>query len=148
MKVLLINEVPNLGVPGDVVDVKPGYARNYLMPQRMAVPPTDHEMARYSNLREQYRRELADRRTRAEMLAEKLNGAQLEFDRRVHDEDRLYATVRPQDVAKEIEQKFGEKVSPDRIDMDVIDTLGQFPARANIYEDITADINIIVNPAS
>jgi len=148
MKVLLIKEVSTLGVPGDVVEVRPGYARNYLLPQRLAVPPSEHEMTRYANLREQYRRELADRRTRAEMLSEKLSGARLEFERRVHDEDRLYATVRPPDVAKEIEQLFGEKVSPDRIDMDAIDTLGEFPARVNIYEDITADISIVVNPAS
>ncbi len=148
VKVLLIREVPSLGVPGDVVNVKAGYARNYLLPKRMAVPPREHEMARYAKLQEQYRRELADRRTRAEMLSEKLEGANFVFSRRVHDEDRLYASVRPQDVAKEIEDRFGEKISPERISMDAIEAVGEYTAHVSIYEDIAADINIVVNPAT
>ncbi len=148
VKVLLIREVPKLGVPGDVVEVKAGYARNYLLPQRMAVPPSAHEMTRYAKLREEYRRELADRRTQAEMLSEKLQGAKFVFARRVHDEDRLYASVRPQDVAKEIEERFGEKISPERISMDQIEALGEYTAHVSIYEDVAADINIVVNQAS
>ncbi|MFO8034034.1 MAG: 50S ribosomal protein L9 [Candidatus Bipolaricaulota bacterium] len=148
VKVLLIREVPKLGVPGDVVEVKGGYARNYLLPKHLAVPPTTHEMARYTKLREQYRHELADRRTRAEILCEKLEDAELVFSRRVHDKDKLYATVRPQDVAKEIEERFGEKISPERINMDTIEALGEYSARVNIYEDITAEVKITVNSTS
>ncbi len=137
-----------MGVPGDVVEVKPGYARNYLLPKGFAVPPTPHEMARYAKLRQQYQRELADRRTRAQMLAEKLEGAQFAFERRVHDEDKLYAAVRPQELAKEIEEKFGEKIDPDRISMGEIEALGEHTAEIGIYENIKAQVTIVVTPTS
>ena len=147
MKVLLVKEVPGLGIPGDVVEVKDGYARNYLLPKRLAVKPTPHEVARYAKLRAQYEAELADRRTRAQMLAEKLSGAELSFSRRTHDQDKLYAGVRPHDVAKAIEEQFGEKVDPDRIKMDPIDSVGEYEVEIGIYEDISAKVKVKVTPA-
>lgn len=147
MKVLLIKEVPGLGIPGDVVEVKDGYARNYLLPRKLATKPTPHEMARYAKLRAQYEAELADRRTRAQMLAEKLSGAEISFARKVHDEDKLYAMVRPQDVAKAIEEKFGEKVDPHRIKMEPIEALGEYEVEVGIYEDIAAKVKVIVTAA-
>jgi len=148
VKVLLIREVSSLGVPGDVVEVRPGYARNYLLPKGFAVPPTPHEMNRYAKLRAQYQRELADRHTRAQMLAEKLNGAQFSFERRVHDEDKLYAAVRPHELAKEIEARFDEKIDPDRITMDEIEALGEYTAEIGIYEDLKAQVQIVVTSTS
>ncbi|MBC7097611.1 50S ribosomal protein L9 [Candidatus Bipolaricaulota bacterium] len=147
MKVLLVKEVPGLGIPGDVVEVKDGYARNYLLPKGLATLPRPHEMARYEGLRAQYEAELADRRTRAQRLAEKLSGAQLTFSRRVHDEDRLYASVRPQEVAKAIEESFGEKVDPRRIRMEPIESLGEYEVEVGIYEDIAAKITVRVRAA-
>ncbi len=148
MKVLLIKEVPNLGVPGDVVEVRDGYARNYLLPKKLAVPPTPHNLERYRKLREKYELELADRRTRAQALAQKLEGAELVFGRRVHDEDKLYAAVRPHDIAKAIEEKFGEKIPPDRIHMEPITEVGEYEVEVGIYEDISVKVKVKVEPVS
>jgi large subunit ribosomal protein L9 len=148
VKVLLIREVPGLGIPGDVVDVKDGHARNYLFPQKLAVPPTAHAMARFAKLRAQYKMELADRRTRAQALAEKLLGAEFVFLRRVHDEDKLYAAVRPADLARAIEERFGEKIDPDRIRMGAVEALGEYPAEITLYEDITATVTVKVEVAA
>ncbi len=147
MKVLLIKEVPGLGIPGDVVEVKDGYARNYLLPRGLATMPRPHEMARFSKLRAKYEAELADRRTRAQLLAGKLSGVKLSFARKVHDEDKLYAAVRPQDVAKAIEESFGEKVDPRRIRMEPIEALGEYEVEVGIYEDIAAKITVTVTAA-
>jgi large subunit ribosomal protein L9 len=146
VKVLLIKEVPNLGVPGDVVEVKDGYARNYLLPKKFAVFPTPHNIERFRKLREQYEMELADRRTRAQALAEKLRGAELIFGRKVHDGDKLYAAVRPHDVAKQIEEKFGVKVEPSKIVMDPIELLGEYDVQVKLYEDISATLKVKVEP--
>ncbi len=148
MKVLLVREVPHLGVPGDVVDVREGFARNYLLPKRLAVLPTPHALQQFQKLREQYALELADRRTRAQMLAEKLNGAELMFARKVHDKNRLYAAVRPQDVAKAIAERFGEKIEPTRIKMEAIETLGEHEVEVSIYEGIAAKLKVVVTPAA
>ncbi len=148
MKVLLTREVAGLGIPGDVVEVKDGYARNYLLPRRLGVVPTPHELARFGELRSRYAAELADRHTQARALAEKLAGMELLFTRRVHDEDKLYASVRPQDVAREIADRFGVKVDPDRIRMEPVEALGEYQAEVLLYEDITATVKVIVSPAA
>lgn len=148
MKVMLIREVSGLGIPGDVVEVKEGYARNYLLPRKFAVLPSSHELKRFKALRAEYAVELADRRTRALALAEKLAGAEIPFSRRVHDANKLYAAVRPQDVAKAIAERFGEKLDSSRIRMEPVDTLGEHPVEIVIYEDITATLKVIVTPAA
>ena len=146
MKVLLIKEVPNLGVPRDVVEVKDGYARNYLIPKKLAVLPTPHNVERFRKLREKYEMELADRRTKAQALAEKLNGAELVFGRKVHDVDKLYAAVRAHDVAKAIEEKFGAKVDASKIVMEPIELLGEYEVQVKLYEDIAATVKVKVEP--
>lgn len=146
MKVLLIKEVPNLGVPGDVVEVKDGYARNYLLPKKLAVLPTPHNVERYRKLREQYELELADRRTRAQALAERLRGTELVFGRKVHDVDKLYAAVRPHDVAKAIREKFGVEIEPSRVVMEPIELLGEYEVQVKLYEDIVATVRVKVEP--
>lgn len=148
MKVLLTREVAGLGIPGDVVEVKDGYARNYLLPRKLGVVPTPHELARFGQLRSQYEAELADRHTQAQALAEKLAGVELLFTRRVHDADKLYASVRPQDVATEIADRFGVKIAPERIRMETVDTLGEHQAEIQLYEDITATVKLIVTSAA
>jgi large subunit ribosomal protein L9 len=148
VKVLLTREVAGLGIPGDVVEVKDGYARNYLLPRKLGVVPTPHELARFGQLRSQYEAELADRHTQAHALAEKLAGVELLFTRRVHDADKLYASVRPQDVATEIADRFGVKIDPERIRMETVDTLGEHQAEIQLYEDITATVKLIVTPAA
>ncbi|MCX7750967.1 MAG: 50S ribosomal protein L9 [Candidatus Bipolaricaulota bacterium] len=148
MKVLLIREVPGLGIPGDVVEVKEGYARNFLLPRKLGVPPSPHELARFRNLRARYQAEVADRHAHAQALAEKLQGAELHFPRRVHDKDKLYAAVRPQDVAREIGARFGVEIDPDRIHMEPVEKLGEHQAEVVLYENIKATIKLVVTPAA
>lgn len=148
MKVLLTREVAGLGIPGDVVEVKDGYARNYILPRKLGVVPTPHELARFGQLRSRYAVELADRHTQAQALADKLSGVELLFTRRVHDADRLYATVRPQDVAKEIADRFGVKLDPERIRMETVEKLGEHQAEVLLYENITATVKLTVSPAA
>ena len=148
MQIILMEKVVNLGNLGDLVKVKDGYARNYLLPRKLGVVPTPHELARFGQLRSQYEAELADRHTQAHALAEKLAGVELLFTRRVHDADKLYASVRPQDVATEIADRFGVKIDPERIRMETVDTLGEHQAEIQLYEDITATVKLIVTPAA
>lgn len=148
MKVLLTREVAGLGIPGDMVEVKDGYARNYLLPRKFGVIPTPHELARFGELRSQYQAELADRHAQAQTLAEKLSGGELLFTRRVHDANRLYASVRPPDVAKEIANRFDVKIDPNRIRMGPVETLGEHEAEILLYEGITAKVKLTVTAAA
>ncbi len=148
MKVLLVKEVPGLGTPGEVVEVRDGYARNYLFPRKLAVLPAPHELARYAKLKARYEAEITDRRAKAEALAHKLQEAELVFTRRVHDKNKLYAAVRAHDVAQALAEKFGEQIPVDRIKMDSIHELGTYTVEVNLYEEIRATVRVRVEPAA
>lgn len=148
MKVLLIKEVPGLGTPGEVVEVRDGYARNYLLPRKLAVLPTPHELARFAKIKERYAAELSDRRTKAKALAEKLQDAEFVFQRRVHDKDKLYAAVRAHDLAQAIAERFEEKIPVEHIKLEPIHELGTYTVEIQIYEDIKATVRVKVEPAA
>lgn len=148
MKVLLVKEVPGLGTPGDVVEVRDGYARNYLLPRKLAVVPSPHERSRYAQLKARYAEEISDRRTKAQKLAEKLAEAELVFLRRVHDENKLYAAVRAHDVAQALAEKFGQEFPVDRIKMEPIRALGTYSVEISLYEEIKATVKVRVEPTA
>lgn len=148
MKVLLVKEVPGLGTPGEVVEVRDGYARNYLLPKKLAVLPTPHELSRYVKLKARYEEEIIDRRAKAQALAEKLRDAEFVFTRRVHDKNKLYAAVRAQDLAQAIAERFGEEIPLDRIKLEPIHELGTYSVEIHLYEGIKATVRVKVEPAA
>lgn len=148
MKVLLVKEVPGLGTPGEVVEVRDGYARNYLFPRKLAVWPAPHELARYANLKARYAAEVSDRRAKAQALAQKLVNAEFVFTRRVHDKNELYAAVRAHDLAQAISEKYGEEIPVDRIKLEPIHKLGTYSAEIQVYEDIKVTVQVRVEPAA
>lgn len=148
MKVLLVKEVPGLGTPGEVVEVRDGYARNYLLPKKLAVLPTPHELSRYAKLKARYEEEITDRRAKAQALAEKLRDAEFVFTRRVHDKNKLYAAVRAQDLAQAIAERFGEEIPLDRIKLEPIHELGTYSVEIHLYEGIKATVRVKVEPAA
>lgn len=148
MKVLLVKEVPGLGTPGEVVEVRDGYARNYLLPKKLAVLPTPHELSRYAKLKVRYEQEITDRRAKAQALAEKLRDAEFVFTRRVHDKNKLYAAVRAQDLAQAIAERFGEEIPLDRIKLEPIHELGTYSVEIHLYEGIKATVRVKVEPTA
>jgi|YelNatPaOPRAMG01_1025707.scaffolds.fasta_scaffold12191_8 large subunit ribosomal protein L9 len=148
MKVLLVKEVPGLGTPGEVVEVRDGYARNYLLPRKLAVLPEPHELSRFAKLKARYEAEITDRRAKAQALAEKLQDAEFVFTRRVHDKNKLYAAVRAHDLAQAIAERFGEEIPVDHIKLEPINEVGVYPVEIQLYEGIKATVRVKVEPAA
>jgi large subunit ribosomal protein L9 len=148
MKVLLVKEVPGLGTPGEVVEVRDGYARNYLLPRKLAVLPEPHELSRFAKLKARYEAEITDRRAKAQALAEKLQDAEFVFTRRVHDKNKLYAAVRAHDLAQAIAERFGEEILVDHIKLEPINEVGVYPVEIQLYEGIKATVRVKVEPAA
>ncbi len=148
MKVLLIKEVPGLGTPGEVVEVRDGYARNYLFPKKLAVLPAPHELSRYAKLKARYEAEISDRRAKAQALAQKLQDVEFIFTRRVHDKNKLYAAVRAHDLAQAIAERFGEEIPVDHIKLEPIHEVGVYPVEIQLYEGIKATVRVRVEPAA
>jgi len=145
VKVLLTKSVEKLGEPGDIVDVAPGYARNFLFPKGLAVEPTDHNIERFKKVREQRLAEIKEREKQAKALKERLEGYVLSFTRKVHDDEKLYSSVRPEEIVARISEEFGVEIEKGRVQLEgPIERLGRHPVKVNIYKDITAEIQVEV----
>ncbi|MCO6437518.1 MAG: 50S ribosomal protein L9 [Phycisphaerae bacterium] len=144
MKVLLCKNVEKLGIVGDVVEVKSGYARNYLVPQGLATEPTDANMRRLAEARRQAELERAQRRTEMEKLAEKLEGVEVSIYAKANEEGHLYGSVGTREIAEALagEQLY---VKPDWIVLDrSIRNLDKVSVDLRLAEDLRPTIKVWV----
>jgi large subunit ribosomal protein L9 len=145
-KVLLTTTVERLGHVGEVVNVAEGYARNYLLPCGLAVPPTEHNMARFAKQKAAHETELLQREEKARYLRDKLADQTLHFKRKAHNDDRLYGSVRVEDIAGQIEELLGEHVETSRVQLEhPIETLGPHAVTINLYRDISVEVRVQVD---
>lgn len=144
MQVILREELPNLGTIGDVVKVKPGYARNYLLPRGLAVEAS----VRNLNELEHQKRVIADKRLRemksAAAVVEKLANVKLTFEVRAGDDGKLFGSVTNQDIHRQLEQK-GYPIDRRRILLDEpIKTLGTHDVVVHVGPETRATIKVDV----
>ncbi len=145
-KVLLTKTIDSLGRVGEVVDVAEGYARNYLLPRRLAVEPTPHNVARYAKEKATAQAELEERRLHALKLRDALVDRTFVFVRKAHDDDRLYGSVRAEDLAARVGEVLAEKVEPSRLSMErPIETLGAHTVTLNLHKDVTVELRVRVD---
>ena len=144
MQVLLTQTVEKLGQPGDVVNVAPGYARNYLLPKGLAVEPTPHNVQRIQKTREKRVTEMKEREEQAKALKQKLDGTVLTFYRKSHDK-KIYSSVRPEEIASQLSEQFRAEIEKGRVRIESpIEALGRHPVKIELYKDITAEIRVEV----
>lgn len=144
MQVILLSDQRNLGKRGTVVDVKPGYARNYLVPQGLALEAT-HANKMYF---EQQRKKIDARHTRerdaAAAIAAELASVKVSIAKRVGENEVLYGSVTAADIAEALEKK-GITVDKRRIDLEGgIKRLGDHPVRIDLHPEVTAEVTVSV----
>jgi len=127
IELLLTDNVENLGIVGDVVNVKPGYARNFLLPRELATEPSEERIAALAERRAEAERMLAELRQQREQMVEKLEGFEITLERSCNDQGLLYGSVTQQDIADALNEN-GFEVR----DRDV--RLGQTIKRIESYE--------------
>lgn len=144
MEVILRDHVDNLGKRGEVVKVADGYARNYLLPRKLALEATDankHWIARERKIAEA--RE-AEERVAAEALADRLVALELQIARKVGDNDTLYGSVTNGDIAELLKQK-GFDIDRRKILLpDPLRALGEALVPVKLHRDVTAQLKIAV----
>ena len=145
-KVLLTKTVERLGHVGEVVTVADGYARNYLLPQGLAIEPTEHNVEQYAKERAAHEAELLKREEKAALLRDKLADQLLIFERKAHDDDRLYGSVRADDIVAKIQELVGEHIETSRVHLEApIESLGPHSVTISLYKDISVDVRIQVD---
>lgn len=146
IKVLLTKTIDSLGHVGEVVEVADGYARNFLIPKRYAVTPNEHNIARYAKARAEHLAEIEEREERARRLRDMLADRVLVFTRKAHDNEKLYGSVRAEDIIEQIEKDLGEHIESSRVQMEeAIDTLGEHSVTINLYKDISVELRVRVD---
>ena len=145
MRLILREEVDHLGRRGDIVNVKRGYARNFLLPKRLAMEVTDDNLRHIEKEKKAYEAKLAKEKVEAESLAATFAGVKLSFERKVHGEgNELYGSVTPSDVAEALEQK-GFSVEKRKIALsEPIKTLGEFSASLKLHPEVSVSFPITV----
>ena len=144
MKVILIEEMPSLGSLGSVVDVAPGYGRNYLIPQGKALEATKGNLARFEQQRAKLMQQYAKEKDTAQALADRLGEIILIIPQRVGESDRLYGSVTNVHIAEAL-AKQGFEIDRKKIDMpEPIKTAGTHEAVVKLHTDIKTVIKIEV----
>lgn len=140
MEIILLERVPNLGQMGEVVRVKPGYARNYLLPQKKALRATKDNLAYFEKQRAHLEAVNLERRSEAEKVAGKLDGMMVTIIRQAGDTGQLYGSVTVRDIAEAIEAN-GATVDRRQISLDrPIKTLGLHPVRLVLHPEVIVEI--------
>lgn len=144
MEIILRQGVENLGKPGDVVNVKAGYARNYLLPHGLAYEATPGNLKRIQQERDRLEAAENDRRAGAQGIAEKLEQVSLTFSARVGEEGKLFGSVTATDIAQQLEAQ-GFHVEKRQIDLhEPIKALGVYRVPIRLHADVKPEIRVWV----
>jgi large subunit ribosomal protein L9 len=146
MKVLLRRNILNLGTIGEVVEVKPGYARNYLLPQRLAMEPTKGNLKAVEAEKQKYLEELARERQALELRAAAIRGKEVTLSARANEEGLLYGSIGPAQIVAALAEG-GVFLEPSHIVLDsAIRRLDKYEVLVRLAEGITATIQVSVVP--
>lgn len=147
MKVLLSKNVEKLGIIGDVVEVADGYARNYLLPQLLAVEPTDANLKAIEAAKAKYLEELARERAGLEARADAIRGKEVSISVRANEEGHLYGSVGPAQISAALAEE-NVFVEAKYIVLDeAIRQLDKYDVTVQFAQDITATIHVWIVPS-
>lgn len=144
MKVILRKDVDNLGKMGEVVTVKNGYARNYLIPKELAYFATKHAERQIEVEKIQWAKKQAKEREAAVTIAEKLEEMQISIPMKVGDEGKLYGSVTQQMIAQELSLRGYDIDKRDIVLDEPIKTLGVFNVKVRLHSDVMGHLRIWV----
>ncbi len=144
IRVVLQDDVANLGTSGDVVRVRPGYARNYLIPRGLAAPATEANLARVEELKRKADERAQQRLAAAQELRAKLEAASVKLERSVGEENKMYGSVTVKDI-EEAYAAIGIEVDRRKVTLpDPIKSLGLHEVPVKLHPEVSAQLRVEV----
>jgi large subunit ribosomal protein L9 len=145
-QVLLREDIDNLGARGEIVKVRAGYARNYLLPRKLAVKATTSNVKQIEQERAALLRKEATERAGAEGQAAQMSSLRLAFERKVGEHGMLYGSVTSMDIQEALKEQ-GYEFDRRRIHLaEAIKETGEFSVRVRLHREVNVDIPVIVTP--
>ncbi len=147
MKVILKEDVQDLGTIGAVLDVADGYGRNYLIPRKLAVEANPKNIRQFEHQKKMILAKARKVRSAAEQLSDKLSAMTLCIEARAGDEDKLFGSVTTKDIAEAIARQ-GVEVDRRKISLDEpIKRIGTYKVTVKLHQDVTASVTVEVKKA-
>jgi large subunit ribosomal protein L9 len=144
MQIILQEDVEKLGTRGQVVDVAEGYARNFLLPRKLAMPASAGNLKRLEKIRTTLAKLTATERDAAQKVADALNTVVISLTRKAGENDHMFGSVTSADLAEEL-SKLGHTVDKRKIQLaEPIRTLGEYQVPVKLYTDVTAEFKVVV----
>ncbi len=145
MKVILIQDIKGVGKNGEIKDVAPGYARNFLIPEGLAVIATPEKIKEIERIKKTEKKKAVKELKKAEKKAEELEGLEVTIPVKLNEKGELFAPVKERDIAKAIKKEHKINVTPKTINLEEeINDLGEYKAVINLTHGLEAKINVIV----
>jgi len=146
MQVILLNKVENLGTIGDVVNVRPGFARNFLIPFGKAKPATKDNLAEFEARRAELEKIAAEELASAQARAEKLQEASVTIGVKAGSEGKLFGSVGTAEIADAITSDLGVEIAKRevRLPEGALRTTGEFEVELHLHSDVNVTIKVVV----
>ena len=145
MQIILQEDVEKLGHRGDVVTVKPGYARNFLLPRKIAIEATAGNMKALERIRGALAKKTATEMDAAKQQAELLNIVSVKFTRKTGENDQMFGSVTTADIAEGLEAQ-GFKIDKRQVQLsEPVKTIGEREVTVKVFRDVTATIKVTVS---
>jgi len=142
VELLLLENVDNLGIVGDVVDVKAGYARNYLLPMQLATVPTEEAKQAVAARRAEVERQLREKRDQQETMIEQLDGFEITLQRSANDQGVLFGSVTQHDIAVALQEEGFAITERDVRIGEPFKRLDSYPIPIKVADDLSTEIKL------
>jgi large subunit ribosomal protein L9 len=146
MEVILLKDVEKVGLRGEVVNVARGYARNFLLPRRLAEEATAARVAEVRKVEERRAQHEAKTFDEGQHLAERLGAIELRFDVNAGPTGTLFGSVTPTDIADRLWNEHKVRVDRRKVGIDTIKRIGRYQVPIELFQDVTAEVRTLVVP--
>ena len=148
MKVILLENVKRIGSIGEVIDVKRGFARNYLIANKKALYASKENIKEVEKIKTDLSKKDNEKKKEASLIAEQINGKEYSVKKLSTENKELYGSVKPTEIAKLIQEENNIEIKPSMIQpVEEIKALGKFKVKISLHSEVDAEISINVSSA-
>tara|TARA_B110001452_G_scaffold194825_1_gene164836 strand:+ start:868 stop:1326 length:459 start_codon:yes stop_codon:yes gene_type:complete len=145
MKVILLENLRKIGSIGDIIDVKRGFARNFLIANKKALYASKENIKEVEQVKSELNKKDSEKKKEAKTIFEKINGKEFSIEKLSTENNELYGSVKPTEISKLILENEKVEIKPSMIQLPVeIKSLGNFKAKVNLHSEVEAELDIKV----
>ncbi len=145
MDVILLENIRNLGKMGDVVKVRDGYGRNFLLKTGKALRADEENKVLFQKKKDEINKKNIEKKKNAKKVLEKIKNIKLNFKKETKENGDLFATIKPKEISLHLLEKFKETIHPSQIDLKKeIKKTGNYPITINLHSEVITELHVIV----